>query len=180
MIIVREARLPGDADLIQAIDTSFTTDTIYTVNRDRDGMSLQLKTLPACITKRFPLNDLGQRDKPWEFALIAIVDDRIAGFLAAGYKVWNRRLTIWHLYVDGPRRKQGIARLLLDRAEHYGIAKGALNMWLETSSLNVAGVRAYRRLGFELCGLDATLYDGTPASGETALFFARPIPKNIA
>jgi hypothetical protein len=30
-------------------------------------------------------------------------------------------------------------------------------------------------LGFRLCGLDVTLYDGTPAEGEFALFFSRPV-----
>jgi ribosomal protein S18 acetylase RimI-like enzyme len=86
------------------------------------------------------------------------VDERICGFIAAGYHPWNRRLTIWHLYVDNAHRKKGIARLLVIRANDYGVSRGALNLWLETSSLNVPGVQAYRRLGFELCGLDTTLY----------------------
>jgi ribosomal protein S18 acetylase RimI-like enzyme len=55
------------------------------------------------------------------------------------------------------------------------LRRGAINLWLETSNLNVPGIRAYRRLGFELCGADATLYLGTPAASEQALFFARPL-----
>jgi len=180
VIALREAKLPEDAEQISRIDTSFTTDTIYTAYRDGDQMGLRLTKLRALITKRFPLDDADKPDRPWEFATVAIVDDRICGFLAAGYQVWNRRLTIRHLYVDAPQRRRGIARLLLDRAQIHGAAKGALHMWLETSNLNTPGVRAYRRLGFELCGFDTTLYDGTPASGETALFFARPIPSGLA
>lgn len=175
MVVIREAKMPEDTEEIASLDTSFTTDKIYTAYCNPDEMGLRLVTLNAPITKRFPLNDLSRQDRPWEFAAVAVADDRICGFIAAGHQDWNRRLTIWHLYVDSRQRNQGIARRLVDRAEGYGIAKGCLSMWLETSSLNVPGVQAYRRLGFELCGMDTTLYQGTPAANETALFFARPI-----
>jgi ribosomal protein S18 acetylase RimI-like enzyme len=175
MIALREARLPEDAGQIKSIDTGFTTEAIYTAYRDGDLFGLRFTTLLEPITKRFPLDDPDSPDRPWEFAVVAVAGDRICGFLAAGYQVWNRRLTLWHLYVDRSERRQGIARLLVDRAEAYGIGKGALHLWLETSSLNAPGVTAYRKLGFEWCGLDTTLYQGSPAAGETALFFARPI-----
>jgi len=176
MISIREAKFPEDAEQIALIDTSFTTDTAYLAYHHGDQMGLRLSTLPTPVTKRFPLNDLNKHDTTWEFSTVAIAEDRICGFLAAGFHAWNRRLTIRHLYVDTLHRRHGIARRLIDRAQIYGIAKGALNMWLETSSLNMPGVQVYRRLGFDLCGLDTTIYQGTPASDETALFFARPIP----
>ena len=175
MITLRWARLPEDAAAILRLDTGFTTDAIYTAYRDGDQMGVRMTTLETPITKRFPLDDLEGQDKPWEFAVVALEDERICGFVAAGYQAWNRRLTLWHLYIDGPQRGRGMARLLVDRAEEYGSTRGALSMWLEASSLNVPGVRVYRRLGFELCGMDRTLYQGTPAAGETALFFARAI-----
>jgi GNAT superfamily N-acetyltransferase len=179
MISIREAKFPEDTEQIARIDTSFTTDTVYIAHRHGDQMGLCLSTLPTPVTKRFPLHDLNKHDTPWEFAAVAIVENRICGFLAAGYQVWNRRLTIWHLYVDTLQRRHGIACRLIDRAQIYGLTKGALNMWLEKSSLNIPGVQEYRRLGFELCGLDTTLYQGTPTSDETALFFARPIPGSV-
>jgi ribosomal protein S18 acetylase RimI-like enzyme len=177
MVVLREARLPEDAEQIASIDTSFTTDMIYVPRFDGDMILLKQVTLDVPITKRFPIDDLIQRDTPWEFAIVATINDRICGFIAADYQVWNRRVTIRHLYVDGHQRKRGIGRALTDRAEDYGIEKGALSMWAETSSLNTPGVRAYRRLGFELCGLDTTLYQGTPAENETALFLARLVPR---
>ena len=57
----------------------------------------------------------------------------------------------------------------------YGLRRGALHLWVETSNLNVPGIRAYRRMRFELCGADTTLYLGTPAANEQALFFALPL-----
>ena len=46
---------------------------------------------------------------------------------------------------------------------------------METSNLNLPGVRAYERLGFQVCGLDTSLYDGTPSEGEVALFLSRSL-----
>ena len=47
-------------------------------------------------------------------------------------------------------------------------------VWLETSNLAYPAIQFYRGVGFELCGLDASLYEGEQA-GETALYFMRPL-----
>jgi ribosomal protein S18 acetylase RimI-like enzyme len=178
MITLRTADLAQDAEQIMRIDTAFTTETIYIVSLEGDPVGLRLLNLPSPVTKRLPLHrhDLLRTDIPWEFAIVATVDGTVRGFLAASYRSWNRRLTVGHLYVDSSHRRQGIARQLTDRAQLYGTTMGALHLWLETSNLNTPAIAAYRLLGFELCGFDSILYSGTPASGETALFFARPIP----
>lgn len=173
MITLREATFPEDAEQIVCMDVSFTTYTIYTPYLNGDQMGLRLTTLQSPLTKRFSLADV--HESAWEFAMVATVEGRICGFPAARYQTWNRRLTISHLYVYRPQRRRGIARLLLDQAQVFGIEKNALTMWVETSSMNTSAVRAYRRLGFELCGFDTTLYHGTSASAETAIFLARPI-----
>ena len=97
------------------------------------------------------------------------------GVVSTQYEAWNRRVVIWHLYVSPGDRGRGIGRRLVETAFEAARAAGARNAWLETSNLNVPGVRAYERLGFRLCGLDTSLYDGTPAEGEVALFFCRSL-----
>ena len=72
-------------------------------------------------------------------------------------------------------RRRGVARALLQAVDVHAVASGARNVWLETSSLNAPGVVAYRSLGFSLSGIDLTLYDGTAAEGEVALFFSRRV-----
>lgn len=175
MIGLRDAQLPADADAIAQLDTGFSTDVIYVVDQSATGILLREIELPQPFTKRFPLDDLRNQTRPWNFAQVAVNDGRVCGFVAAGYQEWNRRLILWHLYVDRPYRNRGIARLLVDSGAQQGLREGALNLWLETSNLNVPGIRAYRRLGFELCGADTTLYIGTPAASEQALFFARAL-----
>jgi hypothetical protein len=59
------------------------------------------------------------------------------------------------------RRRRGRARV-----------RGASHVWLETSNVNVPGVRAYERLGYTLCGADALYYESY-MPGESAIFMAK-------
>jgi ribosomal protein S18 acetylase RimI-like enzyme len=61
----------------------------------------------------------------------------------------------------------------MDAAVDWARGAGALTVWIETSHVNHPGIAAYRRLGFDICGFDTTLYRGTPAEDETALYMAR-------
>ena len=173
MVIVRPAVLPDDAAGIEAIDTSFTTRQIYDVGVVGDAIRLTLRDLEAVLSKRFPLDDLRRAERPYDRAWVALDGERIVGFAATSFEAWNRRLVLWHLYVSPLHRGRGVARQLLEMVDNHGIERGARHIWLETSSLNVPGFAAYRALGFSLTGADLTLYDGTPAEGETAIFFSR-------
>ena len=107
---------------------------------------------------------------------MAEVDGKIAGFVALRFESWNRRAAIWHLYVAPATRGLGLGRKLVDATEQRARSLGARCLWLETSNVNYPAIQFYRRIGFEWCGLDRTLYapDGDGA-GEVALYFSRPI-----
>ena len=175
MISIRPARLPEDAAAIGAIDTSFVTDRVLDVKVGPDSIRLTPRLLKAPLTKRFALDDLNAPDRLWDHGFAAVDGGACRGFAAVGLQAWNRRLVLWGLYVDAPFRRLGLAARLVDRALEHGQDVGASHLWLETSCVNTPAVEAYRRLGFELCGADAMLYASTPAAGEVALFFARPI-----
>ncbi|HZZ37322.1 MAG TPA: GNAT family N-acetyltransferase [Caulobacteraceae bacterium] len=175
MITVRDARLPDDAPAIAAIDTSFSTETIFRVEVGEEAIRLREVTLDRPLARRLPLDDLADPDRPWETAFVAVDGQAIVGFVATARSSWSGRLTLWHLYVEPARRGRGVGRALVARVMDEAVASGAEHVWLETSNLNVPAVAFYRRLGFALCGADTTLYAGTPAEGETALFFARKV-----
>jgi ribosomal protein S18 acetylase RimI-like enzyme len=175
MIRIREARLPDDATAIEAIDTSFTTDVVFDVEATGDGFALRKRRLAAPLTKRFPLDDVRRDDRPWPHAFVAEDGDVCVGFAAAGLEPWNRRLVLWHLYVQPSARGVGVGRHLVERVAELGRDLGARHLWLETSNLNAPGVAAYRALGFSLTGIDTTLYDATAAEGEIAVFFSRQL-----
>ena len=176
MTKIRPARLPDDVDAITALDIGYDTDVIFGARFDDGLISLEEVRLEAPITKSFPLNDLHDPIMPWTIGLVAVDEgDKVIGFVAAEFRAWNRRLVLWHLYVERQSRGKGVARRLLDAIQTQAERSGALHIWLETSNLNVPGVKAYGQMGFHVSGLDSTLYDGTSSEGEFALFLSRPV-----
>lgn len=173
-IIVRPVALPADGVKLESLDTSFTTSEIFHVTSDLAGFTIRLGPT-APVTKVYPLDDWQDDDRLWDMGWVADIGDRLVGFVATRYESWNRRLVIWHLYIDQAARRQGVARSLLERAYVAGRQRGALLAWLEVSNANAPAIEAYRALGFELCGLDLSLYSHTEASGEVALYMARPL-----
>ncbi|KAA2266630.1 GNAT family N-acetyltransferase [Solihabitans fulvus] len=171
--MIRDARLPEESTAIAALDTGFSTDTIYRVGVAEAGFTLTEERVDPPVVKRYQVDDLD--DPVRDLARVAVDGDELCGFVSAEYQEWNRRLVVWDLYVNASHRGRGLARSLVRDALAYGRERGAVTAWLETSNRNVPAIRAYRRMGFALCGLDTTLYLGTESAGEVAVFLAMPL-----
>ncbi|MFF4422815.1 GNAT family N-acetyltransferase [Streptomyces sp. NPDC001549] len=185
-IVYRLAR-PEDAGAIEALDSSFTTATVFEVSDpgsgDGAGSGFLLREVPVDppVHKVFPPEEHdeqvfgGGKDSAADArTFVALDGDLLCGFAAAGYAPWNRRLTIEDIEVSPGHRGRGIGRALMECAERFARERGADHLWLEVSSVNAPAVHAYRRMGFTFCGLDTALYGGTPAAGEQALYMSRP------
>jgi ribosomal protein S18 acetylase RimI-like enzyme len=168
---IRRAVLPDDLPAILAIDAGFTARQAYHVVAIGEDFRLSLRELAEPKFKSFEMDDLAD----WPDSWVAVAGGKIVGLVALSYEQWNRRLALRHIYVDAAWRRHGVGGALLATAEARAKVLGADHIWAETSTLNVAGVAAYRAMGFHLSGFDLTLYDGTPAQGEVALFFSRPV-----
>jgi ribosomal protein S18 acetylase RimI-like enzyme len=175
MFMLRDANFEADAAAILAIDRSFVTAEVFRLKTGALGLELERETLPAPLAKTFPLGDLNDPDRPYDRGWVLEAGDRCVGFAATSFEAWNSRLIVWHFYVDAKFRRRGGARQLMQAVLAEGRGRGARHVWLETSSANPPGFAAYRALGFALTGIDRTLYDGTPAEGEVALFVSRPL-----
>jgi ribosomal protein S18 acetylase RimI-like enzyme len=175
MLTLRDANFGADAAAIRAIDRSFVTDSVFRLNAGPFSLELELDALRAPLTKTFPLDDLEDPERPYDHGWVLEAGERCVGFAATSFEPWNRRLIVWHFYVDVQFRRRGGARVLLQAIMGEGAERGARHVWLETSSVNTPGFAAYKALGFDLTGIDRTLYDGTPAEGEVALFLSRPL-----
>jgi GNAT superfamily N-acetyltransferase len=167
-------RVMTDADRagVMALDTSFETASIFTVEVGARAIELVEQRLPAPLTKRYPIDDAFAHWATWDHAFVAEADG-IVGFAAVEYEAWHSRLVLWHFYVAPAHRRTGVGRALLARVEAYGRSLGARRVWLETSNVNVPGITAYERLGYTLCGADVTLYDATQAASEKALYLTK-------
>ncbi|MCT4355016.1 GNAT family N-acetyltransferase [Streptomyces sp. Je 1-79] len=171
---------PADQSALAALDDSFSTEHVYEVASGDLGFGLRLVAVEPPLVKAFPVEDGPDEDGHAADAheIVAVdADGRPVGFISVGVEEWNRRLVVHQVTVDPAHRGRGIGGELMRRALAHGRERGARTAWLEVTSVNVPAVRAYRRMGFRLCGLDTTLYTGTESEGETALFMARPLDR---
>ncbi|MGW7435084.1 GNAT family N-acetyltransferase [Streptomyces sp. NPDC054849] len=186
-IVYRLAR-PEDAGAIEALDGSFTTATVFEVSASGAGAGFGgflLREVPVDppVHKVFPPEEHDEQGSGGAAGLdveadartfVALDGGELCGFAAVGYAAWNRRLTIEDIEVSPAHRGRGIGRALIECAAEFARERGAEHLWLEVSTVNAPAVHAYRRMGFDFCGLDTTLYGGTPSAGEQALYMSRP------
>ncbi|MFD3515495.1 GNAT family N-acetyltransferase [Streptomyces sp. NPDC058657] len=179
----RTAR-PEDTEALDALDGSFTTDTVFHVETAENGFTLRELPIEPPLTKVFPQDDSegddendacpSEQSSPTVLAVAA--DGSVAGFVSVSYAPWNRRLTIEDIEVAPEHRGRGVGSALMARAEEMARERGAMQIWLEVTNINAPAIRAYRRMGFALCGLDTSLYEFTPSAGEYALYMSKPCP----
>lgn len=165
-----------------SLDNSFTTDSVIEVTSTDDGFRLREVPVDPPLRKVFPDDEEGdeQSDEAEEDGTTRVVvaldgDGTLCGAITTEFSAWNSRLVIADVRVAPGHRGRGVGRGLVDRALDHGRELGARTAWLEVSNVNAPAVRAYRRMGFTLCGVDLTLYTGTASEGEQALFMSRSL-----
>ena len=169
---IRDFDARRDSEAVCRLNTSFASDSLYEAHPGVEAIRLEMKRVHPPREKRFQIE---LKADAWEQGYVATVDEVVRGFIAMQYSAWNRRMSIWHFYVDLPYRRRGAGRQLMRSACEWGRKTGAVTAWIETTHINVPGIEAYRHLGFDICGYDTTLYRGTPSEGEVAVFMARQI-----
>lgn len=161
---------------MRALDRSFVTDRAYTIARSSSSFALEEVVLDPPVRKEFPLDGEPGGGPEWEQCLVAVGAERIVGVAGFEHQRWNRRTGLWHLHVAPPHRGRGVGGLLVGVVVSEARRAGSRCVWLETSTLAHPAIAFYRRLGFELCGLDTSLYpSGESTAGEVALYFARAL-----
>jgi ribosomal protein S18 acetylase RimI-like enzyme len=174
-IVVRQTDRTRDRAVVSAIDTSFETDTMFEIAVRARGLELVERPLERPRSKRYAMADAFAAWSTWDHGWVAEDGGAVCGFAAVEYEAWHARLVLWHLYITRARRREGIGRALLAEVERHGKTHGAERVWLETTSVNVPGIRAYERLGYALCGVDVTVYDTLPYEDEAAVYLAKSL-----
>ena len=179
MLTIRSAQWPQDVAALYALDTAFTTERIYRPVREELSFRLVEETAQQPLRKQYefePSNPEARQN--WDYAAVAEEDGELAGFAAAQYVTWNRRVILWHLYVVSSFRNKGVGKRLLEAIDVYAQSAQARCVWLETQNVNYPAIQFYRHCGFAFCGFDESLYDPTTLTQEeVALFFVRPVNK---
>lgn len=170
-LTVRELDRTTDRRGVEAIDTTFETTSVFDLVTTARRIELVERPLATPLRKRYSIGEVFAGWARWDAGWVAD-DGGIRGFACVEHEPWHQRLILWFLYIAPAWRRRGVGRALLERVEAHGRAVGATHVWLETSNVNVPGVAAYNRLGYELCGADR-LYYGTYMPGETAIYLAK-------
>jgi GNAT superfamily N-acetyltransferase len=176
VIALRHLSWPDDRVLLLALDTSFTTDRIFRLERTHHSFRLNEFPAEPPIRKSYSLADDVDLIPSHDWVAIAEHDHRVAGVASMTIERWNRRAVLRHLYVTREARGIGIGQALVTAAIEAAHERNARCLWTETQTVNYGAVQFYRSVGFQWCGLDTSLYDPEPGGNdEVALFFSRDI-----
>jgi ribosomal protein S18 acetylase RimI-like enzyme len=169
---------PDDLEALSALDTDYSTASIFRVVQPGRGFILEEVAVDPPLRKAYPIRDEARELATYHWTRVATDGLGIVGLVALSYEHWNRRAEIVHLYVARRARKQGMGRRLVEAASEEAGRRSARCLWVETQTTNPGAIRFYERLGFTCCGLDTSLYDPNDVGpGEVAVFFERAIPQ---
>lgn len=101
--------------------------------------------------------DLFEHD-PFSRVFVYERENEIAGFIS--YSIAYDRAEINYIYVADKYRKSGIASSLMDFCVSEVIKHGCINITLEVSSENIAGIELYKKYGFQKAAIRPRYYRG--------------------
>ena len=176
MVELRALRWPEDRAALLALDTSFTTDRGYRIERRAHSFALEEVSIAPSLRKSYPLEKEIDSLATFDWVQVASDGGAVVGLVAMKFESWNGRANLHHLYVAPSARRQGVGRAMIESALREANRSHMRSLWAETQTINYAAVRFYERTGFTLCGLDTSLYDPRKVvDGEIALFFSRSV-----
>lgn len=103
-------------------------------------------------------------------------DGEMIGVALAEKREWNRTLWIWEFHIAPEQRGKGHGRRLMDALAEAGRGAGCRIMVAEAQNTNVPAIRFYRKVGFEVGGIDLSYYTNQDVEAfEVAVFMKRKI-----
>ena len=101
---------------------------------------------------------------------------RLVGISIAETVGWNGSLWIREFGIANSCRRQGLGRRLMDRVAMHAANEGLRVLVCETQTTNVPAIDFYRKVGFEVDGIDLSYYGNDDVeAGEVALFLKRKL-----
>ncbi len=171
------------ADQLARIITGYTSEAAYTVRKsetpERTLFTLELIALETPRTKHYHAidNETVTRYKgvlAQGLSFGAYQGDALVGLAIAERHDWNNSLWVWEFHVAESHRGQGTGTRLMEALVDAAKQAGVRVVICETQSANVPAIRFYRRMGFELDGVDLSYYTNHDVeSGEVAVFMKR-------
>lgn len=173
-----------DAGRFHAIGGGYTSPARYTASKvetaERTTITLELVPFDQPYQKTWGQDEetegLYAGFAHQGFSLGAYDGNCLIGLALTEMRRWNRTLWIWEFHVDPAYRRQGIGRRLMERLAADARGWDVRALALETQSTNVPAIAFYRRVGFEIDGIDLSFYTNHDADGgEVAIFMKQKL-----
>lgn len=151
----------------------YTTEIIYSVSSIELGGSFEfiLREKSLLYTKVWEttsedieeLNTIIEKENSFG----AYVNEELAGWIICKHRTWNNSFYIENILIDEKHRRQGIGIMLIKSAIKEARRLNCRVIELETQNTNYPAIQFYRRMGFNITGLNTRLYNN---SEELALY----------
>ncbi|WP_250255818.1 GNAT family N-acetyltransferase [Chryseobacterium sp. Marseille-Q3244] len=156
----------------------YSTDIIYSVSSiEFSGtFELTLREKKLSYTKVWEtnsddieeLNTIIEKDSSFG----AFADGELQGWIICEHRTWNNSFYIENILVNEKYRRQGLGILLIKSAIKEARNLNCRVIELETQNTNYPAIQFYRRMGFNITGVNTRLYNN---SEEIALFMTLDI-----
>ena len=182
MVEIRELRHLQRDDL-QVADGYVSTAKYRVVKTETAGafcFALDRQELSEPYEKRWVASEADlrrYRDVVGQGMSFAAYDSgRLVGVAIAETMGWNGSLWIREFGIANSYRRQGLGRRLMDRVALHAGNEGLRILVCETQTTNVPAIDFYRKVGFEVDGIDLSYYRNDDVeAGEVALFLKRKL-----
>ena len=111
-ITFRELDRTADRRGVEAIDTTFETETVFDLVTTPRRIELVERPLEKPLAKRYSIAEVFAGWARWDTGWVAD-DGGIRGFAAVEHEPWHARLVLWFLYIEPAWRRRGIGSRLL-------------------------------------------------------------------
>jgi ribosomal protein S18 acetylase RimI-like enzyme len=171
-MIIRRWQPEVDHERLSGFEASYSSDHCYQVVIK--GMSVELvkAQLARPLTKVYSPESIKESIAGADLALVAEIGHRLGGLATVKYEAWNNRANLTGIYVAPENKGKGVGRALVAAVMIEVQEKRARCLFVETQNVNYPAIRFYRKMNFEFCGFDTSLYNPDQVSAnETAFYF---------
>lgn len=148
------------------------------INENEVSFRLKLTELKSKFSVKIYSNnseDLERYNKliPEGNSFGAYDENKLIGFVISERRTWNNSLWIDMIQVAKDYRGKGIGSELLKSLENQAASEKFRIIDIETQNTNVPAINFYRKNGYDLTGLNLSLYDTEKVNDEIAIFLAK-------
>ena len=173
-----------NANDLRRLSRTYISTTKYVVEKtethDFTVITLKLTTLDKPYVKHDNLDETllnrYQQVIQQGLSLGAYDGDQLVGIVIAEQESWNRSLWVWEFCVAETHRRMGIGKQLMETLADKAKKAGMRVIVCETQNYNVPAIEFYRKVGFQIEGIDLSHYSNRDMTkGEVAIFMKRKL-----